>query len=102
MPMNKFLTFIFILLVRECKAATGNASDGPLLVIVVMGLMLLILGTGYFIDFSRSKLKEFRNRRKIKKSNIDQDGELFNPFDKAIHELDSISSDYPLTSAGLN
>ncbi len=100
--MNKFLTFIFILLVSECKAATGNANDGPLLVIVVMGLMLLILGIGYFIDFTKSKLKEFRTRRQIKKSNIDQDGELFNPFDKAVHELNVISTDYPLTSVGLN
>jgi len=38
----------------------------------------------------------------IKKNNIDQDGELFNPFDKAVHELNVISTDYPLTSVGLN
>ena len=90
--MNKLITFIFILLISDCKAATGNANDGPLLAIVVIGLILLILGTGYFIDLTKSKLKEFRKRRRIKKNNIDQDGELFNPFNKAILELDGIST----------
>jgi len=90
--MNKLITLIFILLISDCKAATGNANDGPLLAIVVIGLILLILGTGYFIDLTKSKLKEFRTKRLIKKNNIDQDGELFNSFKKTILELDGIST----------
>ncbi|MFZ4772286.1 MAG: hypothetical protein ACOYLO_19025 [Ferruginibacter sp.] len=90
--MNKLITFIFILLISDCKAATGNANDGPLLAIVVIGLILLILGTGYFIDLTKSKLKEFRTKRLIKKNTIDQDSELFNSFKKAILELDGVST----------
>ena len=88
--MNKRITFIFILLMGDCKAATGNANDGPLLAIVVLGLIPLILGTGYFIDLTKSKLKDFRTKRLIKKNTIDQDGELFNSFKKVILELDGI------------
>ena len=90
--MNKIITVLFILLISDCKAATGEASDGPLMAIAVIGLILLIVGTGYFIDFMKSKLKEFRTRRLIKKNTIDHDDEFLNSFNKAIHELDGIST----------
>ena len=90
--MNKIITVLFILLIGDCKAATGNASDGPLLAIVVIGLILLIVGTGYFIDLMMSKLKEFMKRRLIKRNNSDQDGEFLNSFTKAIQELDTMST----------
>ena len=90
--MNKIITVLFILLINDCKAATGNASDGPLLAIIVIGLLLLIIGIGYFIDLMKSKLKEFRTRRLINKNNIDQNGEFLNSFNKTIHELDGIST----------
>ena len=89
--MNKIITVLFILLISDCKAATGEASDGPLMAIAVIGLILLIVGTGYFIDFMKSKLKEFRRRRLVKKNNIDQDGDFLNSFNKTIPELDGIS-----------
>ena len=90
--MNKIRTILFILLISDCKAATGNASDGPIMAIVVIGLILLIVGTGYFIDLMKNKLKEFRKRKLIKKNNIDQDGEFLNSFNKTYHELDGIST----------
>jgi hypothetical protein len=90
--MKKIITVLFILMISDCKAATGNASDGPLFAVVVIGLMLLIVGTGYFIDFMKSKLKEFRKKRLIKRNNFDQDGEFLNSFNKSIPELDSISN----------
>jgi hypothetical protein len=90
--MKNIITVLFILLISDCRAATGNASDGPLFVIVVIGLMMLIVGTGYFIDFMKNKLKEFRKRRLIKRNNFDQDGEFLNSFNKALPELDGISN----------
>jgi hypothetical protein len=90
--MKKIITVLFILLINDCKAATGNASDGPLMAIAVIGLILLIVGTGYFIDLMKSKLKEFRQRRLIKRNNFDQDGEFLNSFNKAIPELEGIST----------
>ena len=90
--MNKIITVLFILLISDCKAATGNASDGPIMAIVVIALILLIVGTGYFIDLMKNKLKEFRKRRLIKRNSIDQDGEFLNSFNKAIPELDGIST----------
>lgn len=90
--MKKIITVLFIILISDCKAATGNASDGPLFAVVVIGLMLLIVGTGYFIDFMKSKLKEFRKKRLIKRNNFDHDGEFLNSFNKSIPELDSISN----------
>ncbi|MFA5973271.1 MAG: hypothetical protein WC780_13050 [Lentimicrobiaceae bacterium] len=90
--MNKLITVLFILLISDCNAATGNASDGQLLAIVVIGLILLIVGTGYFIDLMKSKLKEFRKRRLIKRNNFDKDSEFLNSFNKAIPELDGIST----------
>lgn len=90
--MNKIITVLFVLLISDCKAATGDASDGPLLAIVVIGLILLIVGTGYFIDLMKSKLIEFRKRKMMKKNNFDQDSEFLNSFNKAIPELDGITT----------
>lgn len=90
--MNKILTILFILLISNCKAATGSARDGQLMAIAVIGLLLLIVGTGYFIDLMKSKLKEFRKKRLINKNNIDQDSEFLNSFNPSIHELDNIST----------
>jgi hypothetical protein len=90
--MNKITTVLFIFLISDCKAATGNASDGPLMSIAVIGLLLLIIGTGYFIDLMKCKLKEYRTKRLIEKNNIEQDGEFLNSFNNAIHELDGIST----------
>ena len=84
--MKKIMTVLFVLLISDCIAATGNASDGPIVAIVVIGLILLIVGTGYFLDFMKSKLKEFRKRRLIKRDNSDQGGEFLNSFNHAICE----------------
>jgi hypothetical protein len=90
--MKKIMTVLLVLLISDCIAATGNASDGPIVAIVVIGLILLIVGTGYFIDFMKNKLKEFRKKRLIKRNNFDHDGEFLNSFNKSISELDSISN----------
>jgi hypothetical protein len=78
--MNKVITFLFIILFNECNAATGNASDGQLLAIVILSFIILILGIGYFIDFMKKKIKEFRTRRLLRKNTADQDDEFLNSF----------------------
>lgn len=90
--MKNIITVLFILLISDSKAATGNASDGPLFAVVVIGLMLLIVGTGYFIDFMKNQLKEFRRKRLLKRNNFDQDSEFLNSFNKAIPKIDGISN----------
>jgi hypothetical protein len=90
--MNKIITIIFVLLIGYCEAATGNASDGPLSVIVIIGLVLLIAGIGYFIDLMKIKLKEYRSRRLIKRNNFDQNDEFLNVFNNPIPETEGVSS----------
>ena len=90
--MNKIITALFILLISDCKAATGNANDGPLLVIVVIVLMLILFGIGSFIDYMKGKIKDFRTSRLIKKDNTDQNGEFLDSFNKGIPQLDNLST----------
>lgn len=90
--MKKVITFLFVLFFGVSNAATGNASDGPILAIVSILLIVLILGIGYFIDFMKNKIKDFRAIRLIKKKSSDKDEEFLNSFKKAIHELDGLST----------
>ena len=78
--MDKVITFVFILLFSVCNAATGNVSDGQLLVIVIISLMFLLLGIGYFIDFMKNKIKEFKSRRFIRNNTVQQDEGFLNSF----------------------
>jgi len=90
--MKKIITVLFVLLMSDCKAATGNASDGPIVAFVVILLILLIAGIGYFIDLMKSKLKEFSKRIRMRRNNFDQDDKFLNSFNKAIPELEDIST----------
>jgi len=90
--MNKIVTIICVLLIYDCKAATGNASDGPLFAVVIIGLILLVAGIGHFIDLMKNKLKEYKSRRLIKRNNSDHDGDFLSSYNKAIPEIDGLSS----------
>lgn len=70
--MNKIITFLLVLLFCVCQAATGNANDGQLFAAVIISLVVLILGIGYFIDFTRKKIKEIRTRKLICKKTADE------------------------------
>jgi len=89
--MNKAITLFFILALNECNAATGNASDGELLAISAIVLMILILGVGYFIDFMKSKIKEFRIRRWNKKNGSYQDRESIDLMRNTVPNADTLS-----------
>jgi cytochrome c biogenesis protein CcdA len=88
--MKKVFTFLFTILFSVCDAATGNASDGQLFAIVIISLIILILGFGYFIDFMKNKIKEIRTRRLIRKNTADQDEEFLNSFIKPFTEIEKI------------
>ena len=90
--MNKISTVLLVLTAGVCNAATGNASDGSIAAIVIIALIMLIAGTGYFIDLMKRKLKEFRAKRLSKRNSVDNESELLNPFTRAIHELDGITT----------
>jgi hypothetical protein len=78
--MNKVITFVFILSFSVCNAATGNASDGQLLAIVIISLLMLILGIGYFIDFMKNKIKDFRSKSFNRNNIAEHDEEFINSF----------------------
>jgi hypothetical protein len=90
--MNKVLTIIFLAIISYSKAATGSASDGPLFVIAIIGMILLIVGIGSFIDLMKSKFKEYKARKLVKRNSIDQNDDFLNSFNKSIPEIDGISS----------
>jgi hypothetical protein len=88
--MNKVITFLFTILFSVCDAATGDASDGQLFAIVIISLIILILGIGYFIDFMKNKFKEIRTRRLIRKNIADKDEDFLDSFIKPFPELEKI------------
>ena len=51
--MKKFLFFLSVLIFKDAYPATGNASDGVLLPLVVLAVLMLILG----IDFGIKRMK---------------------------------------------
>lgn len=89
--MKKFLTCLFILSLNCCYAATGNAKDGILFVLAVIVIMLLLLATGYFIDFMKNRIKSAWTRRSFKENVKDEDGDLKDPYDEAIPGLDGLA-----------
>jgi hypothetical protein len=78
--MNKVVTFVLVLFSSLCKAATGNASDGQLFVVVIISLMVLLLGIGYFIDFMINKIKGFMSKRVMRNTTVEHDEGFLNSF----------------------
>jgi len=89
--MKKFLSCLFILSLNDCYAGTGNASDGILFVLSVILIILLLLATGYLIDFLKIRIKDARIRRRLKRNMKDHEGEFINSWVEAIPELDGLS-----------
>lgn len=58
---------------NNCFSATGNANDGELLALIVLVMIILILGIGYFIDFLKRKIKTYVLKRKIQGNNINEE-----------------------------
>jgi len=76
--MKKFFLILSVLAINNCFAATGNASDGELFSLTVILMISFILGTGYFIDFIKSKIYEERARRWMKRNMGEHEGETVN------------------------
>ncbi len=55
--MKKIVPFLFILIFKNAYSATGSASDGDLIPLVVLGIFLLMLGTGYGIGMLKRLFK---------------------------------------------
>jgi hypothetical protein len=55
--MKKTLSILFMLSTGNSYCATGNASDGELLAVLVLAFIALILGTGYFIDYLKRVIR---------------------------------------------
>ena len=69
--MKTTLSFLFVLSINNCYCATGNASDGELLTFVVLALLALILGIGYFIDFLKHVFKTASIKKWFRKRKAD-------------------------------
>ncbi len=89
--MNKILTFLFILVINNCNAATGNASDGQLMAAIIIAMMMLVVGTGFLIGFMKNKIKEYKTRKLIRKDSPDQNREFLNSLIKPIQETERLS-----------
>ena len=79
--MKKLLTCAFFLAIGNCYAGTGFASDGYLFVLSILMVMLLFLGTGYFIDFLKARRRDARRKRFFKQHIKDHDTELISSDD---------------------
>jgi hypothetical protein len=89
--MKKFLSGLFILSLNDCYAGTGGASDGILFVLAIIVIILLLLATGYLIDFLKIRIKDARTRRWLKRNMKDHEGEFMNSWNEAIPGLDGLS-----------
>ena len=74
--MKKIFIMLLITAALDCHAATGSASDAEILVSIIIAIIFLIAGTGYFIDFIKHKIKEARIRRMESKCKSDEDESL--------------------------
>lgn len=82
--MKKFLSVLFILSLKDCYAGTGGARDGILFVLAISAIILLLLATGYFIDFLKNRIREARERREFQQNLKDHEGEIPDSWDEAI------------------
>lgn len=90
--MKKLLLCLFVLSLNNCYAGTGGASDGILFVLSIMMIMVLLLATGYLIDFLKARIKDAMTRRRLKKNMKEHEGEVTNLWDDAITGLEGLSS----------
>jgi hypothetical protein len=89
--MKKIILFLFVMAIKDCYAATGNANDGFLFAVSVMLILLLILAAGYFIDFLKSRIKDALAKRKLKHEMKSHDQDFENSCIKALPELNGLS-----------
>ena len=82
--MKKFLLFLFVLTMNNCFAATGSAYDGILFMGAIIAIMLLFLGTGYFIDFVKSRIKEARTKKMVSREIEKQEDQINDLLNEAL------------------
>lgn len=68
--MKYILLFSLLLAVENCFSATGNASDGELLLLVIVLLLLLPLAVKYLIDFIKVYIHGCISGKRIKKHDV--------------------------------
>jgi hypothetical protein len=89
--MKMFLSCLFILTLSDCYAGTGFASDGILFVLSVLSILILLLATGYLIDFLKVRIKEARLRKCLNEDMKDGDEEQNHSCDEAIPGIYNLS-----------
>ncbi len=90
--MNKVVTFLFIFMIINCNAATGNASDGQLMAALVIAMMMLVVGIGFFVGFMKNKIKEIRSGKLFRKDSQDNKGDYLNLLLKPNPETEHLSA----------
>ena len=78
--MKKIFSFLFSLIISNCYAATGSASDGETGALVILALIALIVGAGYFIDFLKRIIRNGSIKRLFRKRKPGNGGEFGNPY----------------------
>lgn len=74
--MKKILILLFITAALNCSAATGAARDAEIFAGVIIGIVLLIAASGYFIDLMKLKIKEARNRKMLRRKEQNSEEDL--------------------------
>ena len=70
-PMKKFFLFLFTVVATNCFAATGDASDGELALLLIITLFLLPVAVAYLLGFIKTQIKLLKTRRQLKKHDVE-------------------------------
>ena len=77
--MKKIFILLLVTAAFDCHAATGAARDAELLAGIIIAIIFLIAGIGYFADMLKHKIRDARDKKMENKCN--QEGEeLLNSF----------------------
>lgn len=61
--MKNTILFLLVMVASHCYAATGNARDGMLAALAVIGFLLLLLGLFSLPGFLRKQIKAAREAK---------------------------------------
>lgn len=68
--MKKAFPALLFLVVNQCFGATGSASDGELLILLIVLLLLMPLAVKYLIDFVKVIIHDCITGRRIRKHDL--------------------------------
>jgi len=77
--MKKTFLLLFVMAAIHCNAATGDARDGMLAALAVIGFLLLLLGLTSLAGFLRKQIKAAREAKLKPHTDIPENKDLIMP-----------------------